>query len=82
MSELRQRMIDAMVLAGFAALGIILLPSTPEILSLRNIAIGIVLFQTLTLAFFVSSWPSLRWFERARSLGLFRTHRAAAGGVR
>ncbi len=72
------QMIDAMVLASFAALGVMLLPSTPEILSLRNIAIGIVLCQALTLAFFIGSWPSMRWFDRARSLGLFRTHRAAA----
>ena len=71
------QMIDAMVLASFAALGVLLLPPTPEILALRNIAIGIVLFQALTLAFFISSWPSFRFFERARSLGLFRTHRAA-----
>jgi uncharacterized membrane protein YbhN (UPF0104 family) len=72
------QMIDGMVLASFAALGVLLLPSTPEILSLRNIAIGFVLFQALTLAFFISSWPNFRLFERARSLGLFRTHRTAA----
>ena len=71
------QMVDGLVLGSFAALGLILLPLTPETVSLRNIALGFVVFQIMSLAFFVSNWPRLRWIERIRGVGLFRSHRAA-----
>lgn len=69
--------IDGMVLATCAALGAISLVATPEITSLRNIAVGFVLINAVSLAVFMSSWPRLKWIVRVRELGIFRSHRAA-----
>ncbi|MBW2726981.1 MAG: flippase-like domain-containing protein, partial [Deltaproteobacteria bacterium] len=69
--------IDGMVLATCAALGAISLVATPEITSLRNIAVGFVLVNAVSLAIFMSSWPRLKWIVRVRALGIFRSHQAA-----
>ncbi len=69
--------VDGIVLASYATLGAMLLASSPEVTSLRNAAAVFVLLTTATLALFMSSWPRLRWLERIRRLGLFRSHQAA-----
>ena len=51
------QLVDGMVLASFVALGVALLPSSPEMTSLRNGAVGFVLFQVVTMAFLMGSWP-------------------------
>jgi len=70
--------IDGMVLGSLVALGVGLLPWSPELASLRNIAVGFVLLQAATLWLFMGSWPRLRWIQRIRSFGIFRSHQAAA----
>lgn len=71
------QMIDGLVLGSFAALGLLLLPSSLESDSLRNVAVGFVMFQLMSLAVLVGGWPRWPWVERIRGLGLFRSHRAA-----
>jgi len=71
------QMIDGLVLASFAALGLLLLPSSLESDSLRNVAVGFVMFQLMSLAVLVGGWLRWPWVERIRGLGLFRSHRAA-----
>ena len=72
------QMVDGFVLGSLAALGLILLPSTPETLSLRNIALGFVVIQFASLVFLVAEVPRGEWIEKIRGLGIFRSHRAAA----
>jgi uncharacterized membrane protein YbhN (UPF0104 family) len=74
------QMIDGMVLASFVALGVALLPASPEITSLRNGAVGFVLLTVVMLAFFMGSWPRWRGVARLRNLGIFRSHREASPG--
>jgi uncharacterized membrane protein YbhN (UPF0104 family) len=69
--------IDGMVLAACAALGAMSLVASPEIVSLRNAAVGFVLINVVSLAVFMSSWPRLKWIMRIRNLGIFRSHRLA-----
>lgn len=69
--------VDGIVLGGCAALGLMLLPTSPETSSLRNVALGFVIAQFLLLAFFMGGRPRFQWTDRIRALGLFRSHRAA-----
>jgi uncharacterized membrane protein YbhN (UPF0104 family) len=71
------QMVDGVVLGSFALLGLILLPASSEIPSLRNVVMGFVVFQFVSLGFLVSSWPRFQIFDRIRGIGLFRSHRAA-----
>jgi uncharacterized membrane protein YbhN (UPF0104 family) len=67
-------LIDGMILAGLALLGVSLLPASPEVASLRNIAAGIEGFQVALLALFMAPAPAWRWLQRLRGLAIFRTH--------
>ena len=69
--------IDGMVLAAYVLLGVVLLPETPQTISLRNIAIGFEVFQIANLAMLMTRAPRWGWLERVRGFGLFRTHRGA-----
>ena len=71
------QMIDGTVLACYAAVGVALLPVSPETTSLRNFAVGFVLFQGLTLFVLMSSQPQWSWLTRIRNFGLFRSHQEA-----
>jgi uncharacterized membrane protein YbhN (UPF0104 family) len=76
-SMLFYQTIDGMVLAGLVLIGVSLLPESPEIASLRRIAIGFECFQVAMLAVLMTSAPDWRWLARVRGLGIFRTHRLA-----
>jgi uncharacterized membrane protein YbhN (UPF0104 family) len=69
--------IDGMILAAYVLLGVLLLPESPETISLRNIALGFEGFQIATLAILMNTQPEWRWLARIRGVGLFRTHRMA-----
>ncbi len=69
--------IDGMILAAFVLLGVLLLPESPETISLRNIALGFEVIQIAILVILMNTRPAWRWLERIRGLGLFRTHRIA-----
>jgi hypothetical protein len=71
------QMVDGMVLGIFALGGLLLLPDASEAPSIRNVLMGFVVFQFVSLAFLVSSWPRFQIFDRIRGIGLFRSHRAA-----
>jgi uncharacterized membrane protein YbhN (UPF0104 family) len=71
------QVIDGTVLAGFVALGVMLLPDSPDVISLRNGASIFVVVQFLILAFFIGDWPRFEWCKRVRALGLFQSHRKA-----
>jgi uncharacterized membrane protein YbhN (UPF0104 family) len=71
------QMIDGLVLGSFALAGVLMLPASPEITAIRNLAMGVVTFQTLSLAFFSVSWQRVPLLERYRNLGLFQSHRRA-----
>jgi len=76
-SMLFYQTIDGMVLASYALIGSMLLPPSPEIASLRNGALLFVAFPLVSLILLMGRWPTFRWLERMRKLGLFRTHQAA-----
>ncbi len=67
-------LVDGMVLAGLALLGISLLPESPEIAPLRRIAASIVGFEVALLALFMAPAPDWRWLRRLRGLAIFRTY--------
>ncbi|MFT5442998.1 MAG: uncharacterized membrane protein YbhN (UPF0104 family) [Myxococcota bacterium] len=69
--------IDGTVLAGFVALGVMLLPDSADVIALRNGASIFVAVQLLVLAFFIGDWPRFEWCKRVRGLGLFQSHRKA-----
>jgi uncharacterized membrane protein YbhN (UPF0104 family) len=69
--------IDGMVLAAYVLLGVLLLPETPETISLRNIALAFEAFQIANLVILMNTQPGWGWLERIRRVGLFRTHRIA-----
>jgi len=69
--------IDGMILAATVLLGMLLLPETPETISLRNIALGFEAFQIAILVVVMNTRPEWHWLERFRVLGIFRTHRNA-----
>ena len=71
------QMIDGLVLGSFALAGVLMLPASPEITAIRNLAMGVVTFQALSLAFFSVSWQRVPLLERYRNLGLFQSHRRA-----
>ncbi|MCP5043448.1 MAG: flippase-like domain-containing protein [bacterium] len=76
-SMLLYQTVDAMVLAGYALIGTLLLPLTPEIASLRSGALVFVLVPVVSLSIFMGTWPTFRWLARVREAGLFRSHQAA-----
>jgi uncharacterized membrane protein YbhN (UPF0104 family) len=65
--------IDGMILAGCVLIGVVMLPESPETISLRNIAIGFECLQVFNLIVFMNSRPNWRWLERLRALGIFRS---------
>jgi uncharacterized membrane protein YbhN (UPF0104 family) len=69
--------IDGMILAAYVLLGVLLLPESPETISLRRIALGFEGFQVANLVILMNTRPEWRWLDRIRGLGLFRTHRIA-----
>lgn len=70
--------IDGTVLATLAGVGAMLLPATPETVSIRNIAFGFALVSVVSLAFLMGSWPRFAWIEKFRGLSLFQSHRKAS----
>ena len=70
--------IDALVLAGYALLGTLLLPLDAEIETLRNGAAVFIAIPITTLAVFMSRWPRFQWLLRIRAMEVFRSHQAAA----
>jgi uncharacterized membrane protein YbhN (UPF0104 family) len=71
------QMVDGVVLGSFALVGLILLPGSSEIPSLKNVVAGFVVFQFVSLGLLVSRWPRFQIFDRIRGIGLFRSHKAA-----
>ncbi len=71
------QLVDGVVLGAFGILGLLMLPLSPEIDSLRTTAFGLVGFQVLGLVLLVGTWPRWRIVERMRTLKLFRSHRRA-----
>ena len=69
--------VDGMILAGCVLLGVMLLPESPETISLRNIALCFEALQIVILVILMNAQPEWRWLERIRCLGIFRTHRGA-----
>jgi len=72
--------IDGILLAGYVVLGVVLLADSPETQSLRNIALGFVCFQLISLIVFMGKRPSWEWLERLRSRGFFRSFQMATPG--
>ncbi len=71
------QMVDGVVLGSFALVGLMLVPGSAEIPSLRTVVTGFVVFQFVSLGLLVSRWPRFQIFDRIRGIGLFRSHRAA-----
>ena len=71
------QMIDGLVLGAFALLGVLMLPSSSETAQMRNLAMGVVIFQVLPLVFFSRDWFGVSLIERYRQLAIFRSHRGA-----
>jgi uncharacterized membrane protein YbhN (UPF0104 family) len=68
-------LIDGIVLSSLALVGLMMLPSTYEFMTLEAAAAFLVFAQAATLVFFLSSWrPNWRWAKRLADLGIFRTH--------
>lgn len=73
-------LIDTTVLALLAVVGVSLLRQSPEVASLRRLALGFVAFQLALLALFMAPVPAWGWLARLRGLGIFRTHGLATLG--
>jgi uncharacterized membrane protein YbhN (UPF0104 family) len=67
--------IDAVVLAGLTALGLWLIPSTPETSAAQAVAIAVVIALLLYLSLIRSDRPKLRPLDRVRQLTLHHAHR-------
>ena len=67
--------IDAVVLAGLTAIGLWLIPSTPETSAAQGVAIAIVIVLLLYLTLIRSDRPKLHPLDRVRHLTLHHAHR-------
>jgi uncharacterized membrane protein YbhN (UPF0104 family) len=67
--------IDAVVLAGLTAIGLWLIPSTPETSAARAVAITVVIALLLYLSLLRSNRPEFRMLDRVRHLTLHQAHR-------
>ena len=69
---------DGIVLSSLALIGVLALPPSPEIAVIRNGAAGLIAVLLVMLAFFMAPAPGWAWLQRARGLGIFRTHSMAS----
>ncbi len=76
-SMLFYQAVDGMVLAGYALVGALMLPLTPEIASLRSGAFVFVVLPIVLLWLFMGGWPRFRWLVRLRAMDLFSSHQTA-----
>jgi uncharacterized membrane protein YbhN (UPF0104 family) len=67
--------IDAVVLAGLTAIGLWLIPTTPETGVACTAAIAVVLVLLFYLSFLRSDRPNIRVLDRARRLTIHHAHR-------
>lgn len=67
--------IDTVVLAGLTAIGLWLIPTTPETSIARAVAIAVVLVLLLYLLLLRGDRPNFRLLDRARHLTLHHAHR-------
>ena len=67
-------LVDGMVFAGLALVGISLLRETPEVASLRGFAVAIEGLMIALLVLFMAPAPDWRWLRRLRGFAIFRTH--------
>jgi uncharacterized membrane protein YbhN (UPF0104 family) len=67
--------IDAVVLAGLTAIGLWLIPSTPETRAAQAVAIAVIIVLLLYLSFLGNDRPKLRPLDRVRHLTLHHAHR-------
>lgn len=67
-------LIDGLVLAGLALVGISLLPETPEVVSLRGVAAAMEGFLIALLVLFMAPAPEWRWLRRLRGFAIFGSH--------
>jgi uncharacterized membrane protein YbhN (UPF0104 family) len=70
-------LIDGVVLTSFLLIGAALLPVSPEITTLRRIALGVVFVQLGFFALVMLRAPGWSWLARLRGLAIFRTFRQA-----
>jgi uncharacterized membrane protein YbhN (UPF0104 family) len=70
-------LIDGVVLTSFLLIGAALLPESPEIATLRRIALGVVCGQLGFIALLMLRVPGWSWLARLRRLAIFRTFREA-----
>ena len=70
--------IDGIVLSSLALIGVLALPPSPELVAIRNGAAFFIAALVVMLTFFMAPAPGWGWLERARSLGIFRTHSMAS----